>query len=132
MHPRNIEVFPRGIDQPGQVLACADSTDWSRQHIIKHQSRDRELGGSAAQRLAHDSVDTAADKHATALDLNRAHGVRKKHDREDEPWRSFADRLLCAAADIIGARAKIAQDNSSRPPERYEGQHDGDWNDEFV
>ena len=34
-------------------------------------------------------------------------------------------------ADIRG-RAKIAEDNGSSSPKRDEGEHGGDWNDEFV
>ena len=111
------------IQDPGQVQSRADAADRSGQDVIEHQRRNRDLGERSAHRLVHDFVNAAAHEHAAALDIDRPHGVREQHDREDEPGRRFADLRFGDSAGVVGRGCEIAQHDGRRSPEGDERQH---------
>ena len=94
-----------------------------REHIVEHQGGHRELGQRPTHGFVDHFVHAAAHKHGTALDVDGAHRIREQHDRQDEPGGGFADGGFRDAADVVGARGKIAQHNGGGAPERNKGQH---------
>ena len=112
------------VEQARDVLPGRHSADRSRQHVVEQQRGYRQLRHRAAHRLLDDPVHAATDEHRGALDVDRSDRVREQHHAEDEPRRGLADRLLGDAADVVGRRAQVRQDNRGRAPERDEGKQD--------
>src|SRR5439155_3562758 len=118
---RAAEVRDRFQRQADDVLSGGDAADRPGQDVVEHEGADGDLAGAAAQRLADDAVDAAADEHRTALDVHPPHGVAEAHDGQNEPRRRPADGLLDDAADVVGGGGEVAQDDGGGAPAADEG-----------
>src|SRR5438876_7171048 len=102
-----MKILPRFINERGHVKTRADAADRTSKHVIEEERRDREFGGWASHCLTDNFVHAAANEHAAAFDVYGAHGIRKQHDRQNEPRRRLADRFLGNAANVISRRTEI-------------------------
>ena len=119
----DMRVRQQFVQHPRKILPRRNAANRPRQHVVKHQRRDRDLRHRPAQRFFHHAVNAAAHKHAAALDIHGAHRVRKHHDRQNEPRRRLPDELLRLAAGVISRRSEVIQDDSRRPPEGNKREH---------
>src|SRR6266581_2027901 len=120
-----MEVLRGFTEQSGEVLAGSHTTDRPRENIIEHQRGDTELSEAAAKSLLDGAVHPASHKHAATLDIDRAHGIGKQHDAEDEPGRSLADVAFRLTARVIRGRGQVVEDNGGGAPEGNETQQRG-------
>src|SRR5579864_2672167 len=90
-----------------EILSRRHAADGAGQYVIKHQRGNAEFRERSAKGLLHGAVDTAADKHATALDVDGTNSVRKQHDGEDEPGRGLANVAFGFAAGVIGRGSQV-------------------------
>ena len=119
----DVRVGEEFVDDADQILPSRNAADWAGQHVVEHQSRNREFGKRSAEGFLDHAVHAAAHEHAAAFDVNRAHGVREQHDAQDEPRCGFADELLSFTAGVIGRRRQVVEYDSRGTPERNEGKH---------
>src|SRR5262249_56497502 len=59
------------IDDAGQILARADDADRPGEDVVENESRYRKPRQEWSHGIAHDDVDTAADVHAAAFQIDR-------------------------------------------------------------
>ena len=121
----DVQVGQNFVQEAHQVLAGGNAADRTRQDIIEHQGGDGKLGERSAHGFFHDPVNAPSHEHAAAFDVDRAYGIRKQHDGEDEPGGGFAHGLLRDPARIVGRRGKIIQYDRRRSPEGNKGEHSG-------
>ena len=94
----------RFIDQTCEIQTGTDAADGARQHIIKHKRGDGKLRQRPPESFVHNTVHASANEHAAAFDINCAHGIGKKHDTQNEPWRRFSDKPFGKTAGVVGGR----------------------------
>src|SRR5262249_21521431 len=109
-------------DQAHDVLPGGNAARGAGQDVVEHQGRDRQLGQEAAHGFLDHAVDAATDEQRAALDIDRAHGIAKEHDGQDEPGRGRADGVLDDAADVVDRAGQVAEDDRGRAPVRDESE----------
>ena len=118
------------VDHACQILAGADHTDRSRQDVIEDKSGNGEPRQERSHRVADDDINTAAHVHAAAFQIDGTHGKAEQHDRENEPWRAFTDRVLGNTAGVKRRRSQIAQYDRGSAPEGDKREHHRARNDD--
>ena len=102
-----VRVGEQFANETADVLAGSNAADRAGQNVIKHQRGHAEFCQRAAERLFHRAVDAAAHEHAAAFDVYRAHGIRKQHDRQDEPGSGLADVAFGFTAGVVRGRSEV-------------------------
>src|SRR5215510_9965098 len=101
MHPPDVKVLLRIIDECREVQSCAYGADWSSQNVVKQQCRNGKLCRRATHRFPHYSVHPSSHEHAATLDVNSTHCIREEHYGQYEPRSRFTDCSLGDASDVI-------------------------------
>src|SRR5712675_1470734 len=78
-------------EQAAKVLSGRYTADWPGEDVVEHQRGNAEFRQRPAQRLLDRAVHPATHEHTAAFYIHRAHGVREKHDGQDEPGCGLAD-----------------------------------------
>src|SRR5713226_999030 len=109
-------------EETAEVLPGGNTADWSGQNVVEHQRGNAEFREYPTKRLLYGAIDAAADKHAAAFNVDRAHGIRKQHDGQDEPRRGLSNVTFGFTTGVVGRGGEVVQNNGRGTPERNEGQ----------